>query len=96
MEQAEKATPETKAERQRVFGMVGQGRIVDVQFLQAVAELFVVVAVHRIEPAEDHRAYFFETGQARFGGGIFLRNGIANANFGRIFDIANQIPDLPV
>ena len=55
VEQAEEAAPEPEAERARRLGHVRDRRVVELQLLQALAEVLEVVAVDRVQAAEHHR-----------------------------------------
>ena len=49
--------PAAKAEAQRFggLGLVGDGGVVELQFVERVAQVRQVVAVDGVDPAEDHR-----------------------------------------
>ena len=55
VQQAEEAATETKAERERTFRGVDKRRVVEPQPAERGLELFVVVALQRIEAAKHQR-----------------------------------------
>src|SRR5258707_2306541 len=55
VEQAEEATAEAEAERQRVFGFVDERGVVQFQPVEGIAQQRVVIALYREETGEDHR-----------------------------------------
>ena len=59
VEETEEATTETKAERQRAFRSVNEGRIVQTQPPERGLQFLVVVALERIQTAKNQRAHFF-------------------------------------
>ena len=63
MEEAEKAAAETKAEREGAFRRVNEGRIVQTQPPERGLQFLVVVALERIQTAENQRAHLFVAGQ---------------------------------
>ena len=55
VQQAEEAHPEAEAERSAGLRLVHQGRVVQAQLVQGLAQRRVLAAVQRIQAAEHHR-----------------------------------------
>src|SRR5213079_1057449 len=55
VQQAEEAAAETVAERERCFGLVGKGRIVEAKLFEGVAQGFILGVLDRVEAREHHR-----------------------------------------
>ena len=63
VQEPEEAAAEAEAERGRGLRLVEEGRVVEPQLLERVAQLRVLVGVHRVEPREHHRLDLLEAGQ---------------------------------
>ena len=63
VQQAEEAAAEAEAERRRRLRLVEERGVVQPQLLERLAQLGVLVALHRIEPGEHHRLQFLEAGK---------------------------------
>ena len=55
VQQAEEAAAEPEAQRVGGLGLEGEGGVVELELLERVAQVRQVVAVDRVEAAEDHR-----------------------------------------
>ena len=94
MEQAQKTTAKSEAERDRVFGLKTKGAVVQAQFFKRLPESAVLVRFYRIQPGEHHRLHFLKTGQ-RLGGGILgAGNGIADLRVGNGFNVGEEESNL--
>src|SRR5207248_7632883 len=60
VKQAEEAAAEPEAERRRRLRFVEERRVVEAQLLERLAELLILMPLHRIEPGEDHGFQFPE------------------------------------
>jgi hypothetical protein len=63
VQQAEEAAAEAEAERTGRLGLVGDRRVVELQLLEALAQVLEVVAVDRVQAAEHHRLGVAVAGQ---------------------------------
>src|SRR4029077_15697435 len=63
VQETEEAAAEAEAQRLRYLGLVMQRRVVQLQFLQRVAQRFVLVGLDRIQAREDLRLDFLEAGE---------------------------------
>ena len=103
MQEAEEATAKAKAKRLRDLGFELQRGIVELQFLQRLAQRFVLIRFDREQACEHLRLDFLETGQrlgcgvvqqgdgiAHFGGLQFLDAGDDKADFTRRKTLALQ------
>ena len=63
VQQAEKAAPEAETQRLRDLGLEMQGRVVQLQLGERVAQRLVLVRLHRVEPGEHLRFDLLEAGQ---------------------------------
>ena len=70
MQQAEEAAAEAEAEGDGGLGLEGEGRVVEAEFFEGIAEHGVFVRVDGVEAGEDHALDVFEAGE-RFGAGVF-------------------------
>ena len=68
VQQAEKAAAEAETERRRGFRLVDEAGVVEAQFREAVAQLFVIGGVGREQAAEHDRLHRLEAGE-RLGAG---------------------------
>ena len=65
VQQAEEAAAEAEAERDGAFRLEEEGRVVEAQFFERVAQQRVLVRVHGVEAGEDHGLDVFKAGQLR-------------------------------
>ena len=94
VEQAEEAAAEAEPERARRLGLVRDRRVVELQLLQALAQVLELVAVDRVETAEHHRLRIAVAGQ-RLGGAV-RRGGdrLTGAGLGDVLDAGDEVADL--
>ena len=76
MQQAQKATAETKPQRYRIFRLVDEGRVVEAQLAHAGFQLIVIAGVDRVNAAEHHRTDLLVARQHLGSGCVRMRNGI--------------------
>ena len=94
VQQTEEAAPEAEPQRSRTLGAVGDGGVVELQFLETLTEPLEVVAVDGEQPTEHHRLGVLVAGQ-RFGTAVGRRgDGFATASIAHIFDTGNEIAHL--
>ena len=68
VEQAEKAAAKAETEGHGAFRLKEEGRIVEAQFFQGLAQLSVLVRIHGVEAGENHGLDFFKARQGLDGG----------------------------
>jgi hypothetical protein len=73
-----KPAAEAEPQRRAVFRLEADCGVVEAEFLQSVAQVGVLVALHRVQPAEDHRLDLAKAWQRLFGGAIGVGNRVAN------------------
>src|SRR5690606_14210221 len=84
-------TTEAESKCRRRLWLKHQRRIVELQAVHALAELFEIFRIHRIDARKHHRLYFFKSFdgcRTRAGG---MGNGIAHFNFAGLFDARNDV-----
>ena len=86
VQQTQKTAAEAEAEGDRAFRLEKKRRIVEPEFLKRIAEQRVLVRVHRIEAAEDHRLEVFKAGQRGSGGVGVVGNGIADLGIAHVLN----------
>ena len=98
MQQAEKAAAKTKTQRLGHLWLVMQRGIVELEFLQAVAQAFVLVGLGRVEAGENLRLDLLETRQGFAGGqrrtasaGLDEGNGIADLGRLQLPNTSNDV-----
>ncbi len=95
MQQAEEAAAEAEPERVARLRLVQQRGVVQPQLIQRVAQVRVVVAVHRVQAGEDHRLGGGVARQ-RFGGRVRgTGHGVADPGLPDVLDPGDQVADLP-
>src|SRR3546814_4299681 len=82
VEKAQKTAAKAKAERGACFHLEAEGRIVQPQLLDALAQLFKVVGVGREQAAEDDRLDLLEPGERRRGRPFRVGHRIADPRLG--------------
>ena len=91
VQEAEESAAEAEAERGGSFRLIGERRVVELEFRHAEFQLFVIRRVDGINAAEDHRPDFLEAGEG-FGTGILhLRDRVSDPGVGGAFDVRDQI-----
>ncbi len=78
VQQSQESAAKTKPQRGRHFRLEMQRRIVELELLQRVAELFVVVGTDRKQAGENPRLHLLEAGERLFRGIVFQRDGVAH------------------
>ncbi len=78
MQQAEKAAAEAEAQRDRALRLKKEGRVVEAQFFQCVAQQRVLMRVDGVEAGENHRLDVFKAGQLGGGGPSVVGDGVAD------------------
>ena len=93
VQQAEKAAPESEAERDRAFRLEEEGGVVELEFFQSIAQQGVLVRIDGIDAGEDHRLDLFKAGQGVGGGARVLGDGVADARVGDVLDGGDEEAD---
>ena len=98
VQQAEKAATKTKTQRLGHLWLVMQRGIIELEFLQAVAQAFVLVGLGRVEAGENLRLDLLETRQGFAGGqrrtasaGLDEGNGIADLGRLQLPNTSNDV-----
>ena len=86
VQEAQEAAAEAEAERGRGLGLVEERRVVEPQLLERVAQLRVLVGVHRVEPGEHHRLDLLEAGQRLRRRPALVGQGVADRDVGDLLD----------
>ncbi len=92
MEQPQESGAEAKAQRLRGLRLEGQRGVVQLQFIERVAQVAVVVGVHGIDSGEDHRLGVTVAGQRVGGRSGWVRNGVAHAAVMHRLQAGGNIP----
>jgi len=86
VEQSEESAAESESQRQRTLRLECQRRVVQLEFLQRRAQVFVLVGFDGIDAREDHRLHVLESGD-RFPRGVrHRRNRVADLHVRRGLD----------
>ena len=86
VEQSEETAAESESQRQRTLRLECQRRVVQLEFLQRRAQVFVLVGFDGIDAREDHRLHVLESGD-RFPCGVrHRRNRVADLHVRRGLD----------
>ena len=94
VQQAEEAAAEAEAEGAGRLRLVHQGRVVELQLVERVAQRRVVVAVDRVEAGVDHRVGV-PVAAERLGGAVVLAgHRVADAGLPDLLDAGDQVADL--
>ena len=95
VQQAQKAAAEAEAQRIARFGLEFEARVVDRELVERFAQLLEVLAVRRIQAAEDHSLRFVVAGQGS--GRLAVGHGhrVADVNVAERLDVADDVADLP-
>ena len=92
----EEAAAEAEPERLRGLGLPAQRGVVQRQLLQRVAQVGVVVGVHREEAAEDHRLDLAVARAARLGRGLgHAREGVPHPQVAQALEPGHEVAGLP-
>ena len=94
MQQAEEPAAEAESERVAGLRLVHQRRIVQPELVQCVAQVRVVVAVHRVQAGEHHRLGMVVAGQRLARRVSRAGHGVADPGLADVLDPADQVADL--
>ncbi len=102
VQQAQEAAAKAEAQRLAYFGFVVQGRVVELELFQRIAQRVVLVGLRRVQPGENLRLDFLETGQ-RLGrrgrraarAGLDQRHGVADLGGLEFLDAGDDEAHLP-
>ena len=94
MQQAEKPAAKAETERLRNLGLVAQRRIVQLEFLERLAQGIVLVRLDRIESGEDLRLDFLEPRQGLAGRPVQQGQRIADLGRLQFLDSRDHVTDL--
>ena len=94
MQHAEEAAAEAEAQRDRAFRLKRQRRVIELQFLQRIAQVGVLGAVLGVNTAEHHRLRRTVAGQRLSGRAVRLGDRIAHAGIGHGLDGRGEVTDL--
>jgi hypothetical protein len=94
VQQAEEAAAEAEAEGGGRLGLVEERRVVEAQLLEGLAQLRVLVGVHRVEPGEHHRLDLLEAGEGLARGVTVVGQRVADGDVGHLLDARDHEPDL--
>ena len=94
VQKPQKPAPEPKAQRDGGFRFKGEGRVVELQTLQRLAQVLVMGAVRREHAAIHHGVGFAIAGERRVGGTGGEGDGVAHAGVADGFDGGGQIANL--
>ena len=76
MQQAQKATAETKPQRYRIFRLVNEGCVVEAQLAHTCFQLVIITGINRINSTKDHRTDLLVARQHLSSGCVRMRNSI--------------------
>jgi len=96
VEETKEAAAEAEAEGDGAFGVKGEGGVVKVEFLQAVANFLIFVGTDGVDTTEDHGADFFVAGEGFIGAGGDGGDGVAAFYILSVTQGADNIADLPL
>ena len=85
---------EAKAQRSRGFHFRRERRVIQLQFLNGVAQVFEVVGIHGEQSTEHNGNRGFETRQRRGAGLLLVGNGITDLGVAHLFDRRGKDADL--
>ena len=94
MEKAQETATEAETQRRRALRLEGEGRIVELEPVQGLAEIRVSIAVDRVKAAKDHGAAPAVTGQGRRRRVRSLGNGLPHPAVTDGLDAGVNITDL--
>ena len=90
MQKTQEAAAETEAQRRRAFRLIEQRSIVEAQFAQRVAEVFIIIGADREQAGIDLRFHLFKAGQRFICRVARKRQRIADRRAKDVFNGANQ------
>lgn len=94
VEQAKKPTAKAKAESLGGFRLKGKRSIVEAEFFEGFAQIFVVGGFDRVEAAKDHRFDFFKSAQRLDTRALRKRDRVSDSSLRDIFDTGGDKADL--
>ena len=94
VEQSQESAAKAEAQRDGAFRLEEEGRIVQPQLLQSIAQQRVFVGVHGIKAGKDHGLDVFKAGKRMRGGIRVVRDGVADLGVGHVFDGGGEEADL--
>ena len=95
VQQAQETAAEAEAEGERTLGFVGEGSVVELEFLQRGAQLFELGGLDRIQAGEHHGFHFFEAGNGLRTGAFHMGDGISHLHLHGGLDARDDIADIP-
>ena len=93
VQQPEEAAAEAEAQRHRGFRLEEERGVIQSQLLERLAQLRVLMALHRVEPGEHHRLQLLEAGERLGRRPVGLGDGIADLRVGHDLDAARDEAD---
>ena len=90
VQQAEEAAAEPEAQRDGGLRLEEERRVVQAQLLERVAQLGILMALHRVEPGEHHRLQFLEARERRQRRPRGLGDRVADLRVGHALDAAGD------
>ena len=94
VEQAEEAAPEAEAERLGGLGLIDEGRIVEAELIEGVAQVGVLVAVGGVEPGPHHRLGLPVAGQRLRGGAAEVGDRVADLGLPDVLHAGDGVADV--
>ena len=94
VQQTQEAAAEPEPERLRGLRLVEEGRVIQLQPLECVAQLRVVVRVGRVERREDHRLHVLVARQRLVGGPRLGGERVADPQLGHVLQSRDDVADL--
>ena len=91
VQQAEKTAAEAEAERHARFGLERERSVVQLEFLQRCAKVFVVRGVDGIHAGKHHRLHLLKALNGLLAGSADVSNRVAHLHLLRILDAADDI-----
>ena len=92
VQQPEEPAAEPEAERQRAFGLERQRGVVELQFFERGAQIFVLVGLHGVDAREDHRLHVLEARDGFLCRGGHRGDRVAHLDVRRGLDARADIP----
>ena len=93
VQKAEEAAAKPEPQRHRRFGLVVQGSVVELQFGERVAQLFVLFRVRGVEPREHHRLDLPIPGEQRRVAVLRVQDGVSRSRFFDAADVGDEVAD---
>ena len=93
VQQAQKATAKTKAQRLGSLRLVSERRVVEPEFFERFAQGLILSGIRRIEAAENHRLHRFKARQRPACRPFVSGDRVADLGFGNFFDTGHHETD---